>query len=106
MLEIAGLAISSIGLAVDWAVKINDWAEWEVADLLVDSDWLALAIGNGILDGAENEYAWSREDKLATREMSGTHTVVMAADEKKRKKYRVVRGREGDRLVLVKRLSC
>ncbi len=45
------------------------------------------------------------EDKVATRELRGTHSVVMAGNEEKRTKYRVVRGREGDRLVLMKRLA-
>ncbi len=105
MLEIAGLVVSSIGLAVDLAVRFADWAEWEEADLRVDNDWLAQAIGEGILDGAEGDYSWSREHKVATRELKGTHSVVMAADEKKRTKYRVVRGREGYRAVLLKRLE-
>ena len=106
MLEIAGLAISSVGLAVDLAARFAGWAKWEEGeDLPVDNDWLAAAISEGVLDGAGSDYSWSREDKVATRVLKGTHSVVMAADEKKRTKYRLVRGREGDRLVLVKRLE-
>ena len=105
MFEIAGFVFSSIGLAADLAGRIKDWAEFEDADLLVDREWLALAIDKGKLEGAEGDYFWSKEDKVATRELKGTHSVVMAADEKKRTKYRVVRGREGDRLVLMKRLA-
>lgn len=105
MFEIAGLVVSSIGLAVDLAARFGDWVKWEEEDLLVDRDWLAEAIDKGILDGAEDEYRWSSEDKVATREIKGTYSVVMAADEKKRLKYRLVRGREGSRLILMKRLE-
>ena len=105
MLEIAGIAISSLGLGVDLAGRIRGWAKFEETDLLVDRDWLALAIDRGIVDGAEGDFYWSSEDKIATRELSGTHSVVMAVDEEKRKKYRVVRGREGERLVLMKRVT-
>jgi len=105
MIEIAGLVLSSIGLAADLAGRIVDWVDWEQADLLVDRDLLPLAMAKDILDGAEDDYHWSSEDKVATRELKGTHSVVMAADEKKRQKYRVVRGKEGDRLVLMKRLA-
>ncbi len=70
MLEIAGLVVSSIGLAADLAGRIAGWAEWEEEDVLVDNDWLALAIDEGILDGAERDYFWSIEDKVATRELS------------------------------------
>jgi hypothetical protein len=105
MFEIAGLAFSAIGLAVNLAGSINDWAEWDEEDLLVDNDWLALAIDEGILDGAEGDYRWSAEDKVATRVLRGTHSVVMAGSEERRTKYRVVRGRESDRLVLTKQLA-
>lgn len=105
MLEIAGVAISLIGLAVDLSGKIGGWVKFEETDLLVDRDWLALAIDKSIVDGTEDDYRWSSEDKIASRELRGTHSVVMAVDEEKRTKYRMVRGREGERLVLMKRLT-
>lgn len=105
LLQIAGVAISYVGLATGLAKIHSDWAKWETTDLLVDRDWLTLAIDAGILDGAEDDYSWSRENKVATRELKGTHSVVVAADEKKRTKYRIVRGREGNLDVLLKRLE-
>jgi hypothetical protein len=105
LLQIAGVAISYIGLSTGLAKIHSDWAKWEKADLLVDGDWLKLAIGKDILDGTESDYRWSRENKVATRELKGTHSVVVAADEKKRTRYRIVRGHEGNLDVLLKRLE-
>ena len=105
MLEIAGLVVSAIGLTADMAGKIADWKRWEEAIVPVDGNWLALAIDKGILEGAVDEYFCSREEKVATRQLKGTHDVVVAANEEKRLKYRLVRGREGNRLVLMKRLA-
>jgi hypothetical protein len=106
MLEIAGLVVSAVGLAIDLGARFTDWVKWDEGDdLLVDGDWLAVAISKGVLDGGENDYGWSSENKVATRLLKGTHSVVMAADEDKKMKYRIVRGREGERLVLLKRLE-
>jgi len=105
MIEIAGLAVSMIGLAADLAGKIRGWADWEESVLLVDDAWLKIAIDESILDGELSDYSWSREDRVATRELKETHGVVLAVNEETRTKYRLVRGREGDRLVLMRRLT-
>ncbi|MCH8925571.1 MAG: hypothetical protein IH924_05460 [Proteobacteria bacterium] len=103
MLEIAGIVVSGLGLMADLAGKIADWNRWEQGkDLLVDGDWVAVAIDKGILDGAVSDYSWSKADKVATRELKGTRSVFMAIDDKKKIKYRIVR-KSG--LVLMKKLK-
>ncbi len=53
MLEIAGVAISLTGLAVDLAGRIKGWTRWEEGeDLLVDNVWLATAKVLGVLVAA------------------------------------------------------
>ena len=103
MLEIAGIVISGVGLLNDLWGRYKDLSAWQEADLLVDNEYLALALSKGVLQGAETDYLWSNEDKVATRELRGTHHVVIAFNADKKVKYRIVRGRAHDRAILMKK---
>ena len=105
MLEIAGLVVSSIGLAVDLAKKYKDWGVWEERDVEVDMKWLEVALEKGILDGTKDDYTWRLLKEVPTLELKGTHSVVIAVNKDKRLKYRIVVGKEGylSRAILVKK---
>jgi hypothetical protein len=103
VLEIAGVVISGVGLLNDLWDRFKDLSAWQEADLLVDNEYLPLALSKGVLQGAEADYLWSNEDKAATRELRGTHHVVIAFNADKKVKYRIVRGRAHDRAILMKK---
>ena len=105
MLEIAGVVISGVSLLNDLAGRYADLTQWTETDLPVDDEWLELALSNGILDGAPGDYVWSAEDKVATRDLRGTARVVMPFNDKRRTRYRICRGRPGDRLILMKKAA-
>jgi hypothetical protein len=71
-------------------------------DLKVDERFLAVAIEKGILAGPEDAYTWSAEDKIPTRELQGTHEVVVAFNEEKKVKYRL---RLGESMLLTRRVA-
>lgn len=105
MLEIAGLAISSIGLAVSLAKEYKYWSAWGERDVEVDMKWLEVALEKGILDGTKNDYTWRLLKEVPTLELKGTHSVVIAVNKNKRLRYRIVVGKVGylSRAILVKK---
>src|SRR5262245_15476833 len=103
MLEVAGFVVSGIGLLNDLLGTHKDMTAWQEADLLVDGRWLDVAIAKGLLTGHSNDYNWTPEARVPTLELEGTHTVVVAHNDDKKIKYRLVQGQPGDRLVLVKK---
>ncbi|MBX9588610.1 MAG: hypothetical protein K2X43_04845 [Hyphomonadaceae bacterium] len=94
MMEIAGMVISGVSLLNDLWGRFKDLSTWIEADLLVDREYLSLALAEGQLEGLEQEYAWSREESVPTRELRGTHRVVIAFNSERKIKYRLCRGRE------------
>jgi len=103
MLEIAGVMISGVSLLNDLLGRFKDLATWAEADLLVDGDYLPLALAKGHLQGSAEEFTWSREEKVPTRELRGTHRVVIAFNAERKVKYRICRGRSDDRLILMRK---
>jgi hypothetical protein len=99
LLEVAGVAVSAIGLLNDLVTRYQDLTEWDEADLLADDRWLKLAIAKGTLPAGE--YAWSLPERVAARELAGTHAVVVACNAEKRLKHRICRK---DGTVLLRRL--
>jgi hypothetical protein len=104
MMEIAGLVISGVSLLNDLSGRFKDLSMWTEADLLVDSEYLSLALAKGEIEGSPEEFVWSREDGVPTRELRGTHRVVIAFNSETKIKYRLCRGRPGDRLILMKKV--
>ena len=99
LLEIAGVAVSAIGLLNDLVTRYQDLTQWGEADLVADDRWLKIAVADGILPAGE--YSWSRPEKVAARELQGTHAVVIACNAEKRVRLRICR-RDGT--VLLRRL--
>jgi hypothetical protein len=90
MIEIAGLIFTGAGLINDLLSTYRDVNAWDERDLPVDSDWLQLAIEKGLLPKAD--YVWSAIESAPTRELRGTHQVVVAHSEDKKMLYRIVWG--------------
>ncbi len=108
LLQIAGIAVSSIGTATNLFKTIRDLAKWEEKDIEVDNEWLPLAIKKGILEGKPEDYVWPQERHVPTHELNGKLSVVIAINEEKRLKYRVVQGHAsgaGGRLILMRRIA-
>ena len=81
----------------------SDLSSWPAEDLLVDSEWLPLALERDHLPGEEQDYAWARAERVPTLELKESHEVVVAHNSEKKVLYRVVRGPEADRLVLTRK---
>ena len=105
MFEIAGLTVSAIGLLVNLHSKFKDLASWKEKDLEVDMAWLDIALKRNVLSGKNEDFAWMRLRSLPTAELSGTHSAVIAVNESKRLKYRLVVGPADDRLILTQKLQ-
>jgi hypothetical protein len=105
MMEIAGLVISGVSLLNDLWGRYKDLSTWAESDLLVNRDYLPLALAKGIIQGGEGDFAWASEANVPTLELRGTHCVVIAYNEDKKTKYRITRGRSGDRAILMKRVD-
>ena len=105
MLEIAGVIISDIGLLSDLARRGQDLTSWTQRDLFVDDQWLGLALAEGMLHGTEDDYRWSREKNVSSREITGAAQVVTAINNMAREKYRVCRGSRSEPLILMKRAA-
>ena len=105
-IEIAGITIGGVGLAATLVQTYKDLAGWKTEDLQVDRNWLELAMKNGRIDGAPEDYHWSRAESVETRREAGTHEIVFAAATKGRIKYRIVRGYGKDRLVLMQKTDA
>ena len=103
MIEIAGLIISGIGLLKDLFALHDDLSSWGNEDLEVDRKWLALALQNGILSGEESDYRWVHLSSVPTREMQGTHEVITAHNADRKVLFRIVRGSQDERVVLMKK---
>ena len=103
MIEIAGFIVSGIGLIKDLFALYDDLSSWGSEDLEVDSDWLALALQKGILAGKEGDYSWVRLRSVPTRELQGTNEVISAHNADRKVLYRIVRGTQDDRIVLMKK---
>jgi hypothetical protein len=56
MLQIAGVIISGIGLLSDLTRRYQDLTSWNQRDLVVDDQWLGLALAEGMLHGTEDDY--------------------------------------------------
>ncbi len=104
MIEIAGVMISGVSLLNDLLGRFKDLSIWTEADLLVDGEYLPLALAKGQIEGSAEEFVWSREERVPTRELSGTHRVVIAYNADKKIKYRLCQGRSDDRLILMKKV--
>jgi hypothetical protein len=105
IVSIAGLAVSAFGLVNDLASTYRDLSKWNEEDIEVDNEWLELAIKNNIIASSQESYTWSSLKHVPTRELNGTHQVVIAINKDKKLKYRIVRGPANDRLVLMKKSS-
>ena len=107
-IEIAGLIVSGLSFLNDLRRDHGDLTAWTEDDIEVDAEWLDLALGKGVLTGQPNDFAWINERSLPTRELQGTHTAVVAHNDEKRIRYRIVRGRvtdPGGRSILVRRVG-
>src|SRR5205807_906149 len=82
--ELSGLIVSGIGVIHDLIHSYADLQTWREEDITVDDEWLPLAIEKGILAGPLSDYTWSSEHKIPTRELRGTHQVVVAFNEEKK----------------------
>jgi hypothetical protein len=105
MIEIAGALFSAVGAVNTLRQAIKDLTSFEQSDLPVDAEFVGLAIGQGYLAGTESDYVWSNEDRVASRELKGTHETVLLVMEDKRKRMRIVRGRPEDLLVLMTKVK-
>jgi hypothetical protein len=54
MYEFSGLIISGIGVIHDLVKTYGDLRTWKEEDLLVDDEWLSLAIEKDVLPGPES----------------------------------------------------
>ena len=104
IISVAGLAISAFGLFKDLAQKHEDLDTWKEEDLPVDRYWLPTALEKGYLTGDTADYAWPLIVSAPTLEMKGTHEVVLAVNEKKKTKYRLVQGPPAGRLILMRKV--
>jgi hypothetical protein len=102
MVEVfSGLFISGVGVIHDLLKTYADLKTWKEEDTKVDGEWLVIAIEKGVLPGPISDYTWSSEDKIPTRELRGTHQVVVALNAEKKIKYRI---RRGESMLLTKKL--
>jgi hypothetical protein len=104
MMEIAGVMISGVSLLNDLWGRYKDLSAWTEADLLVDGEYVSLALAKGQLEGSAEQFVWSREDRVPTRELRGTHSVVNAFNAEKKIMHRLCQGRPDDRLILMKKV--
>ena len=104
MFEMAGLIVSGIALLNNLAGSQRDLDKWTEADLRVDDEWLPPAIEKGLIEGSVTDYTWSWAMHVPTRELKGTHQVVVAYNQEKQIKYRIVQGAEAN-MVLTKRIQ-
>lgn len=108
MIEIAGLAVSGLNLALNLFKTVKDARSWEERDIEVDSDWLGLAIEKGILSGPETNYQWMNEARVPSTELRGTCSPVLALNDERKIRYRLFQGGPtciGGRLMLVQTIS-
>jgi hypothetical protein len=104
MFELLGVMISFIGVTNDWLNTKRDRETWKDEELTVNRKFPELALKAGLVTGAMDRFRWVSEDDVLARELEGTHQVVFAYNDEKRIRYRIVRGRRGERkLVLMQK---
>jgi hypothetical protein len=105
MIEFLGLAISCIGVGNDLLNTKHDRETWKDEEWAVNGQFLEPAIKAGLVTGAMDSFRWVSEDDVLTRELERTHQVVFAYNDEKKIRYRIVRGRRGERkLVLMQKI--
>lgn len=103
MIEFAGLVFSGVSTLTGLAKEGYELISWSDQDLLVDAEWLPLALEQGVLDGKEEDYRWVRLHAVPTTELSGKLVTVIAYNKDSRTKGRLVRGIDADPLILMKK---
>ena len=100
MIEFLGLAVSSIGVMNDLLNTKRDRETWKDEDWPVDRNWLELAVKAGHVTGTM--FRWVREDGVLAKTLEGRHQVVLAYNDEKKTRYRIVRARPSEqKLVLM-----
>jgi len=105
ILTLAGLTVSSINTALSFAKLYKDWASWEEEDRVVDRDWLGVALKQKAIEGKPGDFAWIRFERFPTLELKGTHSAVVAINDKERVRYRIIRGRPGNYDILARKTA-
>jgi hypothetical protein len=104
VLEIAGLAVSGVNLALNLFKTARDAQAWQEKDIQVDDEWLKLAIEAGVLPAPECGYEWLNEHHVPSAELRGRCSPVIAHNDVQRIRYRLFLGQPasiGGRLMLV-----
>ena len=105
IISIANLAITALGVFHNLVKSHKDLPNWEESDLEVDFAWVDVALEKGVLDGEKSDYSWPWARSVNTLELKGTHQTVLAINEDKRSRYRLVTGAPSNRHVLVQKIS-
>lgn len=90
---LSGFTITAIDTANSLAKTLKEFRIYAEKDIEVDHSWLFLALRNEVLEGTLGDYLWTPERTVPTRELEGTHCVIIAINKDKRLKYRMVKGR-------------
>lgn len=102
MIEVAGLMLSGVSFAKDLYKEYKDYNTWPLSDLIVDKEWLPLAIDKGMLDGDPSVYVWARPDKIPTLELKESHSVVIFFNEDRKEAHRIVESGERPNILVKK----
>ena len=105
IISIANLAITALGVFHSLRKSHKDLQNWEESDLEVEFRWLDVALEKGFLDGEKSDYAWPLARSVNMLELKGTHQTVLAINENKRSRHRLVVGPPSKRHVLVRKSS-
>ena len=104
MVEFVGVELSFIGVPDDGLNTKHDHETWNNEEWAVNRKFPELALKAGLVTGAMDRFRWVSEDDVLTRELERTHQVVFAYNDEKKIRYRIVRGRRGERkLVLMQK---
>ncbi len=103
IISIANLAITALGVFHSLRKSHKDLQNWEESDLEVEFPWLDVALEKGFLDGEKSDYAWPLDRSVNMLELKGTHQTVLAINENKRSRHRLVVGPPSKRHVLVRK---
>jgi hypothetical protein len=101
MFEFLGVAISFIDVTNDGLNTQHDRETWNDAEWAVNRKFPELALKAGLVTGAIDRFRWVSEDDVLTRELERTHQVVFAYNDEKKIRYRIVRGRRGERKLVL-----
>lgn len=102
VLELAGLVFTGIGLVNDLCSTYRDLTSWEEKDLLVDNEWLCLAIEKKMINGPKESYHWARVSNVPSKVLAGTHQTVIAFNKDKKVKYRIAQGMPTELILMQK----